>query len=101
MGVREQTKHRNYKMYCENARQKRKAKRMALGEYKVQQGCMDCGYAAHPDALQFDHVRGEKLFNVAQGAHRSQKLLEAEIAKCDIVCANCHAVRTASRREWI
>ena len=35
-----------------------------LDAYKLSIGCIDCGYNAHHAALHFDHVRGQKLFNV-------------------------------------
>jgi len=64
--------------------------------------CADCQAKYPYYVMQFDHVRGVKLFNVAdygqQGAGAiSMKKLIAEIAKCDIVCANCHAERTYQR----
>jgi hypothetical protein len=61
--------------------------------------CVDCGND-NWIVLQFDHVRGKKLFNVADGIRRSLglKTLEAEIKKCEVVCANCHAIRTYSRK---
>jgi len=71
-----------------------------MGQYKVSIGCMDCGFDGHPDALQFDHVRGEKLFDIARGiSSHGQEAVESEMEKCDIVCANCHAIRTAIRRN--
>jgi len=64
--------------------------------------CQDCGRAYPPYVLDFDHREGEqKLFNVSSlNAHRwvSVRQLEAEIAKCDLVCANCHRERTYQRR---
>jgi hypothetical protein len=52
--------------------------------------------------MDFDHVRGKKLFCVGslvvqQGVGRRQAL--EEIAKCDVVCANCHRLRTSYRRN--
>jgi hypothetical protein len=44
--------------------------------------------------MDFDHVRGEKLFGIAVNMNISWERLEAEIAKCEIVCANCHRIRT-------
>ena len=61
-------------------------------------GCVDCGYNEHPAALDFDHMPGtEKLFNIGQEKHRALDQLLAEIAKCELVCANCHRIRTVSR----
>jgi hypothetical protein len=48
--------------------------------------------------MQFDHVWGVKKFNVgADGPTRSIKQVLDEIAKCQVVCANCHAERTFER----
>jgi hypothetical protein len=59
--------------------------------------CEDCGGTFEPYQMDFDHRDPTaKLFGLtwprALLASR-QRLLE-EVAKCDIVCANCHAVRT-------
>ncbi len=72
-----------------------------IQDYKVTHGCVDCGYNAHPHALEFDHIpeRGKKKFLISHGAGRKIEKVLAEIAKCDLVCANCHRVRTAQRGE--
>jgi hypothetical protein len=62
--------------------------------------CMDCGRRYPPCVMQFDHRDGAaKRFMVSRMIHRSPKLILEEIAKCDIVCANCHRERTYQRRE--
>lgn len=63
--------------------------------------CADCGGRFHPAAMQFDHLPGIlKRLDVATLVRRgSIGLARAEIAKCEIVCANCHAMRTFMRRE--
>ncbi len=52
--------------------------------------------------MQWDHRPGsEKLGDVSQdfwGSSREEILVE--IAKCDLVCANCHAIRTFTRSNW-
>lgn len=68
-----------------------------LSRIKTECGCMDCGYHAHPESLDFDHVRGVKSFNMAQVGTRKMSSILEEIAKCDVVCANCHRVRTYNR----
>lgn len=60
--------------------------------------CADC-----PEdriaALQFDHDDPkDKKFCVSLG--RGLTSIKAEIAKCTIRCANCHAVRTAEQFGW-
>lgn len=80
----------------EQIRQRRQA---ILKEIKLSRGCMDCGYNVHPDALEFDHRPDEvKLFELSAAHKFSAEKVEAEIAKCDVVCSNCHRVRTAKRR---
>jgi hypothetical protein len=52
--------------------------------------------------MDFDHRPGEtKSFDVATGAGQGygEKRMLAEIAKCELVCANCHRVRTFLRRQ--
>src|SRR5947209_7133397 len=63
--------------------------------------CMDCGHSFPPHVMDFDH-RGEeeKVGNVAtliRRAGMSKKRILAEIAKCDIVCSNCHRIRTYAK----
>ena len=70
-----------------------------LADMKKKKGCIDCGYNLHHAALQFDHVMGDKLFNIGvKKAHVSMESLLSEVAKCEIRCANCHAVATYNRR---
>lgn len=57
--------------------------------------CMDCGVKYPPVCMDFDHRDPTlKTFNIATGATRRRELVIQEIAKCDIVCANCHRIRT-------
>jgi hypothetical protein len=72
-----------------------------LSAYKLQRGCTDCGYKAHAQALDFDHLPDfEKRFTISGGVtSRSMDDLVEEISRCEVVCANCHRVRTAARRK--
>lgn len=75
-----------------------KERRNLLASMKMDVGCTDCGYNAHPSALEYDHLPGtEKCFNIAQSHAHSWSDVMAEIAKCEVVCANCHRIRTATR----
>lgn len=63
--------------------------------------CADCGVRYPYFVMDFDHRPGEvKAFGVAQHLHRyrTESELRAEIAKCDVVCANCHRFRTHGHR---
>lgn len=62
--------------------------------------CMDCG-ESNPVVLEFDHRNPkEKLFNIGEGYLKNKEVLLLEIEKCDIVCANCHRIRTAKTYNY-
>lgn len=66
--------------------------------YKVAAGCADCGYNGHSAALDFDHRPGtKKVRDIKSGQQLGWTALQEEIAKCDVVCANCHRIRTYNR----
>lgn len=71
-----------------------------LREFKEGKACTDCGCVYPPYVLDFDHRDPTtKEFNIAMHVRQvsRQRLLD-EIAKCDIVCANCHRIRTFGSR---
>jgi hypothetical protein len=61
--------------------------------------CADCGERYPPYVMDFDHVRGVKKDIVSRLVGGSTEALLEEIAKCDVVCANCHRERTYGRRR--
>lgn len=58
--------------------------------------CVDCQKTYHPCQMDFDHVKGEKDYSVSKMRMANSAILN-EIAKCDLVCANCHRLRTFLR----
>ena len=61
--------------------------------------CADCGRRFLPCVMQFDHRDpATKKFTISRSRTRAHATLLAEVAKCDIVCTNCHRVRTYERR---
>lgn len=65
-------------------------------EYLKVHPCVDCGNI-DVRVLEFDHVRGEKLFNISESFWRKQEKIANEIAKCEVRCANCHRIVTFER----
>jgi hypothetical protein len=62
--------------------------------------CVDCG-ETDPLVLEFDHLR-DKKFGISDGIrNRNWADVLDEIAKCDVVCANCHRRRTVRRGGFI
>lgn len=64
--------------------------------------CVQCG-EARPECLEFDHIDPtSKVAAVSTMVYRREsreKVLE-EIAKCQVLCANCHRIKTARERNW-
>lgn len=75
------------------------AKKSAAFRELKNRPCMDCGGSFPPECMDFDHVRGEKVINVGLLVEDTTGKREIEIAKCDLVCANCHRIRTKLRRR--
>jgi hypothetical protein len=62
--------------------------------------CVDCG-ERDPVVLEFDHLR-DKSFDIGQAlSYRNWQSILDEMAKCDVVCANCHSRRTSRRNGTI
>lgn len=73
--------------------------RKLIEEYKLSNGCVDCGYNEHPAALEFDHLPGYiKVKTVASFCYSAWAKIQEEIDKCEVVCSNCHSIRSASRK---
>ena len=72
-----------------------KERRLWIEEYKLEHGCCKCGYKEHAAALDFNHINPlEKSFGIGESMSKSRELVEAEIAKCEVLCANCHRIHT-------
>jgi hypothetical protein len=70
-----------------------------IRELKEKSPCGDCGKFYPYYVMDFDHVRGQKQKNVMELIPTlSKKKIDEEIAKCEIVCSNCHRVRTHLRK---
>lgn len=73
-----------------------------LNNYKMAKGCKECGYNKHAVALDFDHINPlEKSFNISARLDLSTiKTLMKEVRKCQILCANCHRVKTMREKQF-
>lgn len=89
---RRRARHRANKA---NSKQRARA---FVDSYLATHPCVDCG-ESDAIVLTFDHVRGEKRANVADMivSGFSVDAIAAEIAKCEVTCFNCHAIRSQKR----
>lgn len=89
----------NVRYYIKKARKSTRKYKQELDALK-EQPCADCGISYPHYVMDYDHVRGEKVGNVSVMRNSGQrKLALAEIKKCELVCANCHRIRTFKRRQ--
>jgi hypothetical protein len=88
---------------------KRRETRNFIRSLKIGKSCDICGGVFPPVAMDWDHINPElKSFEICQEGIRemySQEKLLEEIAKCRLLCANCHRVHSAIQRgedpeEW-
>jgi hypothetical protein len=89
------------KVIGERNRRYRDEIRAWIRDLKESSPCSDCGIFYSWYVMDFDHVRGEKFGDISNLMVRlvSRKKLQEEIDKCELVCSNCHRIRTHTRRE--
>jgi hypothetical protein len=94
------------KKYCENCLLKNRRKnvlessrkrmirnREFVKNYKEGRKCELCGYNNYPQLLEFHHKnRKEKTngVNLLMKTLKNLRIIEEEIKKCRLLCANCH-----------
>lgn len=91
----------NKDKYVDSAYASREKRKAVLQEAK-NKPCADCGVQYPYYVMDFDHIE-DKSFQISQ-AGASQKYgsfenLLAEVAKCEVVCANCHRERTHKKKQ--
>jgi len=80
--------------------QRKKEIQKMLSEIKETSGCVDCLSDYPYYILDFDHVYGTKVANISQMLNNfSLEDILKEVAKCDVVCSNCHRERTFNRKR--
>lgn len=81
-------------------RNKTEANRIYVRIIKESNPCTDCGIKYPHYVMDFDHLK-DKVVNVADLANSdvSTKRIQKEIDKCELVCANCHRIRTHKRKQ--
>ena len=88
---------KNKEMYIERNRLAKAEKRAYIQDLKTKTACADCKRYFHYCQMDFDHLE-DKVTEVGKLVGWGWSKLLAEIAKCDIVCANCHRLRTHKRQ---
>lgn len=61
--------------------------------------CTDCKLKFPYYVMEWDHCRGKRKYSISEMRAHSIAAIQKELAKCDLVCANCHRVRTWTRKQ--
>lgn len=80
----------------------RQAKKDYVLRYMMDNGCEECG-ERHPACLEFDHIdQSTKRDTVTRMLHTNYSLdtVKEEMAKCRLLCSNCHRKRTMVQLDW-
>lgn len=91
---------RNKQVYIDKAGHRKKYLSKYLWRLKRFCGCKDCGLH-DPRVLDFDHVKEGKTITPAmiRASGWGMDRVKAELRLCEVVCANCHRIRTYERRQ--
>lgn len=98
----EANKPKRLQQIAANVKRFRANLKAEIDEVKASTPCTDCGRCYPPYVMEYDHLPGfEKVNNVStligQTNIKKSRIYD-EIGKCELVCANCHRVRTHNRR---
>lgn len=93
--------HKDPAVHKAYLKQHAKERRKRIADFKTGKPCVDCGVIYPFYVTQFDHLSDNKEFSIAKMGNYKWERVLAEIAKCELVCANCHAERTYLRLQGI
>ena len=93
---------RNKQKYLESNSRRREMVTNEVIHLKESKPCMDCQRKYPYYVMDFDHRDPSTKIDGIARLIRSDglKAVMREIAKCDLVCSNCHRVRTYTRQSW-
>jgi len=97
------------KIWRDRSRQRYQYGIKVIRRFKVIKGCKRCGFNKHHASLHFHHKNpvkksfqiGTEAGKMGFGRYSKSKLrLKKEMGKCEVLCANCHAMVTFEEKHW-
>jgi hypothetical protein len=94
-------KNKNLTLQRSNASRDRR--RQVIRDIKESSPCLDCNISYPYYVMHFDHIDPSTKIDKITSIISSKSMQTAldEIEKCDLVCANCHSIRTWKRQHGI
>ena len=99
-GYQHQCKKCNNKITNSNRNKRNLEVRNFIIKQKEENPCSDCGDYFPYYVMDYDHLpKYNKEFEISQGLSlgKTEEDIKKEINKCELVCANCHRIRTYIR----
>ena len=96
----------NRKRHIQTAYKNRQVARKTATKYVLKHFeknlCNSCG-ESNPLVLEFNHIKGKKRATVSEMVvcGWGLKTIKKEISKCEVLCANCHRIKTAKQRGYL
>lgn len=92
--------YQKHKKFYKERNQERRKKALSFVNELKNNPCVDCKKKYPPYVMDFDHIRNKNL-NISTLANRQKsiKQIVKEVKKCELVCSNCHRIRTYKRHH--
>lgn len=87
----------NKQRYLDRNRINRKKLRRYVAKIKESSSCADCGNNYPHYVMDFDHLSNKEGLIIEFIRRHNKKALDREMAKCEVVCSNCHRIRSHNR----
>jgi hypothetical protein len=94
---------RNKEITYYRSKGSREKYRETIRKIKESSPCKDCNISYPYYIMHFDHLNASEKIDKVSSILQNGGLKNAikEIEKCELVCANCHAIRTWKRQHGI
>ena len=87
----------NKQYYLDRNRVNRAKLKRYVSQIKESTPCSDCGIRYPHYVMDFDHLDNKEGLILDFVRRHNKAALDREIAKCEVVCSNCHRIRSFSR----
>lgn len=89
----------NKEIYANKNKTYRERVRQYVKDVKESSPCLDCGVKYPYYVMEFDHLHSKtKTVSWLTSRGTIDQVIE-EIKKCELVCSNCHKIRTWTRMQ--